>query len=212
MAKIKNGILGAFSGTVGTVVGAPWRDIETMRAVAKPRKSKASPAELAQQTKFSLVSSFLRPLKNFLTTGFRDFAIRKTGANAAQSYNLKSAVIVSDGEPAILCSEVLVCRGDLQNVKEATATSSVKGQVDFTWKDNSGLGKACGADNAIFIVLCHGQGSCLYTLQGGLRRDGKASFPVNNFSGHEVHTWISFLSKDGKDIANSLFTGQLVVA
>src|SRR5258707_15772915 len=92
MASIKNGILGGFSGTVGTVLGAQGRGIETMRAVPRPRKSKASPAEIAQQAKFSLASGFLQPLKVFLETGFRDFTEKRTGINAALSYTLKIAV------------------------------------------------------------------------------------------------------------------------
>ncbi|MBC8006319.1 MAG: hypothetical protein H7X84_12660 [Verrucomicrobia bacterium] len=35
MAKILNRILGGFSGKVGTVVGACWKGIDHMRALAK---------------------------------------------------------------------------------------------------------------------------------------------------------------------------------
>jgi len=40
MGKINKcvGILGGFFGTVGSVVGGNWRGIDTMRAVAKPKK------------------------------------------------------------------------------------------------------------------------------------------------------------------------------
>ena len=212
MAKINNGILGGFSGKVGTVVGATWRDIDYMRAVAHPRRSPASSAELLQQAKMAIVSSFLRPLKSLLNIGFRDFARKKTGANAAQSYNMKNAVILKDNDVAILCSETLVCRGDLPNVKEAVAGPAEKGLVNFAWKDNTGLGKANAMDKAILVVVCHAYDGCIYTMEGGLRGDGAAVIPVSGYSGQEVQTWLSFLSKDGKDIAASIFTGQFVVA
>ena len=37
MAKIEHGILGGFSGTVGTVIGGSWKGIDTMRSKAKRR-------------------------------------------------------------------------------------------------------------------------------------------------------------------------------
>ena len=80
MAIIKNGILGGFSGKVGTVVGVTWRDIDVMRALAKPRTSAVSPAELLQRAKMGTVSSFLQPMRDFLEIGFRGFAKKRTGA------------------------------------------------------------------------------------------------------------------------------------
>jgi hypothetical protein len=213
MGKIKEGILGGFSGKVGTVVGVLFRDLNVMRALARPRTKPASKAELLQQAKFGMVSSFLQPLRDFLVIGFRSYASKgKDGANAAQSYNQKNAVVVQDDDVAVVCAEALVSRGDLPNIKEAIASSFEKGRVHFTWKNNAGLGKAADADKAIFVVLCHAKHSSIYTLEGGYRRDGEGSIAVDAFSGSEVQTWIAFLSKDGKDIATSLFTGQLIVA
>jgi len=212
MGKIKDGILDGFSGKVGTVVGAFWRDIATMRALAKPRTVPYSKAELLQQAKFGTLSSFLKPMKDLLNIGFKSFANKMSGANAAQSYNMKNALIVNNGDVLVVCSEALVTRGDLPNVKEAAASSAEKGLVQFNWVDNSGLGKAREADKVLLVVLCHGKDTCSYTFEGGLRRDCAASMRVDDFSGYEVQTWLSFVSKDGEDIATSFFTGQFIVA
>ena len=212
MAIIKNGILGGFSGKVGTVVGVTWRDIEVMRALAKPSTRPASPAELLQRAKMATVSSFLQPMRDLLEVGFRDFAKKKDGTNAAQSHVMKNAIVVKDRDVCIMCEEVLVTRGDLPNVKVAIAGSAEKDVIHFSWEDNSGLGKANGADKAVLVVRLNEPKGCAYTLDGGFRSDGEASFRVDGFSGYEVHTWLGFLSKDRKDITNSVFTGQFVVA
>lgn len=212
MAIIKNGILGGFSGKVGTVVGAAWRDIEVMRALAKPGNRPASPGELLQRAKMATVSSFLQPMRDLLEVGFRDFAKKKDGTNAAQSHVMKNALVVKDHDVCIMCEEVLVTRGDLPNVKVAVAGPSEKGVIHFSWEDNSGLGKAGGADKAILVVRPSGLKACAYTLDGGFRHDGEASFRADAFSGYEVYTWLGFLSKDGKDITNSVFTGRFAVA
>src|SRR5258706_2514256 len=58
MGKINkgSGILGGFSGTVGTVVGSNWRGIDTMRAVAKPKKGRGSPAPIGQPNRISVAA------------------------------------------------------------------------------------------------------------------------------------------------------------
>lgn len=212
MGIIKNGILGGFSGKVGSVVGVPWRDIDAIRALAKPRTHPVSQAELLQRAKMATVSSFLQPMRDLLEVGYRNFAVKKDGANAAQSHVMKNAIVVKENDVYILCEEVLVTRGDLPNVKVAAAGSVEKGVVLFNWEDNSGLGKAGRADKAILVVRCNEPKCCAYTLDGGLRSDGAASIRVDTFSGCEVQTWLGFLSKDRKDITNSVFTGQFVVA
>ena len=211
MGKINNGILGGFSGAVGTVVGAKWRGIDTMRALPVARSSEPSPAELAQQTKFALVSSFMNPMRELLETGFKNFAEKKTGTNAAEGYALKNAVMGVAPDFYILCEYVQVCRGELPNVEEAIAGSAQTDQVIFDWTNNAGRGKANDADKAILVVLCHACNSCVFTLAGAPRSAGTDTLHVHGFSGHEVQTWLSFMSKDKKDIAPSIFTGQFIV-
>lgn len=211
MAKINNGILGGFSGTVGTVVGALWRDIDTMRARPVPRKSKPSPAELAQQAKFSLVSSFMTPMRELLETGFRDYANKKTGTNAAHGYAMKNAVMGTYPDAYIVCEYVRVCRGELPNVEAFMAGSAKTNEVTFNWVNNAGRGKAHAEDRAILVVLCHASKTCVYTFAGAPRSAGTDTLQVHGFSGMEVQTWLSFLSKDKKDIAPSIFTGQFIV-
>ncbi|WP_394330967.1 DUF6266 family protein, partial [Hydrotalea flava] len=43
------------------------------------------------------------------------------------------------------------------------------------------------------------------------RSTEQAVMDVSQFSGKTVETWIGFISADGKEIANSLYTGQVAV-
>lgn len=62
MARITKGILGGFSGKVGTVVGASWRGQDIIRSMPKPSSRKATGKQMLQQLKFKLVIGFLKPL------------------------------------------------------------------------------------------------------------------------------------------------------
>ena len=59
MATYNKGILGAFSGKVGPVVGATWRCKYVMRGL--PKKGNRLPTEFqqVQRTKFTMVTEFL---------------------------------------------------------------------------------------------------------------------------------------------------------
>ena len=59
MAKIKKGILGGISGTVGNVVGGNWRGIDYIRSKPSSVRNPNTEAQRAQRMRFRLVMSFL---------------------------------------------------------------------------------------------------------------------------------------------------------
>ncbi len=71
MAKFLKGILGAFSGKVGTVIGACWKGIDYMRSL--PKKSTKPPTQLQLDARyqFNLVTGFLRPISGLIKKGFQ---------------------------------------------------------------------------------------------------------------------------------------------
>ena len=52
MGTLVNGILGGFSGKVGTVVGSFWKGIASMRAYTPNVSSPNTPKQLEQRAKF----------------------------------------------------------------------------------------------------------------------------------------------------------------
>ena len=92
MATFLNGILGGFSGKVGTVIGCNWKGIDYMRSRATSHSNPRTEAQLDQRARFSVMGKFIRPLILFLRIGFKNQAIKMSGFNAAMSYNLANAV------------------------------------------------------------------------------------------------------------------------
>ncbi len=58
MATIVKGILGGFSGKVGTVVGANWRGKDIIRSRPKPSKKPPTDKQVIQQLKFKMAVTF----------------------------------------------------------------------------------------------------------------------------------------------------------
>jgi uncharacterized protein DUF6266 len=211
MGIISKGILGGFSGTVGNVVGGSWKGIDYMRSQPAARKSSFTQAQLEQQARFALVVKFLQPLTGLLAVSFRDYAVKMSGFNNAMKYALMNAITGAFPAYTIDYSLVLVSRGDLPNALAPTAAATVAGQVNFTWTDNTGTGKAAATDAAILVVYCPARRQCIYLTAGALRPSGKAVLAVPSFSGQLVETYIGFISADGRYIATSIFTGELTV-
>jgi len=210
MGIISKGILGGFSGTVGNVVGGTWKGISYMRSLAATRKSNFSQAQLEQQAKFALTIKFLQPLAGLLNLSFREYAVKMSGFNNAMRYTLKNAITGVYPSFLIDYSLVLVSRGDLPNALSPTATAG-SGKISFNWTDNSGVGKAAGTDKAILVVYCPTKQQCIYNSLGADRSMGTDMLPTAAFIGETVETYIGFISADGKNIANSIFTGSLTV-
>ena len=61
------------------------------------------------------------------------------------------------------------------------------------------------------MVYCAARNQTIYTTNGGARSAGVASLNVANLAGESVETYIGFISKDGSEVATSIYTGQFTV-
>lgn len=211
MGRIEKGILGGFSGTVGTVVGANWKGISYMRSKPVGKRSTSSPLQLEQQSKFDSAMKFLQPMTSLLQVSFRQYAVRMHSFNSAMSYTLKNAITGTYPNYQVDYSLALVSRGDLPNVMAPIAAASGS-DVYFNWTSNTGVGRAAATDKAILVVYCPSRQQCIYTTLGAQRSTGAATLNVAPFAGKVVHTYIAFIATDGKNLSNSLYTGQLTMA
>ena len=212
MGTIQKGILGGFSGTVGTVIGGTWKGIDYMRSKTSRRNFNPSQKQLEQQLKFALVMRFVQPMAGLLNISFRDFAIKMTGINNAFAYTINNALTGVYPTYAIDYAVALVSRGDLPNVLGPAVTSGAGSLLTFSWTDNSGVGKASATDQAILVAYCPSLKQAIYTTAGGPRSGLTGELNLLPFSGLAVETWIGFISESGMSIANSTFTGEVTVS
>ena len=215
MARFKNGIFNQLSGTIGPVVGATWRGIPYIRT--KPtksnskRKKKSSDAQTATRIRFGLAARLLRNMREILELGFRDEAVEKTGMNAAISYTMKHAITGEFPDFKIAYDHVLISRGKLPNVEQATVTAHAPETIQFSWTNNEGVGKASGEDKVLLVAYNEEYEAVVFNV-GTTRHADTAILELKGFSGYKVHTWISFISADNRDVANSVYTGTVVVS
>lgn len=212
MASFQKGILGGFSGKVGTVIGGNWKGIDYMRSKGGNKNKNPTQPQLSQQLKFGLCIRFLQTMSGLVEVGFKTFAVQKTGINSALSYLLQNAVAGAYPTFNIVYSDVLVSRGDLPNVLGPAVVSGAASVVTFSWTDNSGVGSTKPTDKAILAAYCPAFNQCIYTTGSADRSTLTDSIDLSTFAGQLIETYIGFISADGKSVATSIYTGQVTVS
>jgi hypothetical protein len=177
-------------------------------SVANPQ----TPAQLDQRQKFSVVMGFLQPLSQFLKTGFKSFAVKMTGINAAMSYNYRNGVTGAYPNYAIDYAEALVARGNLASALNQAAVAGAAGTIVFTWDDNSGEIGASALDKSLLVVYNPVKHQAVTVNELAERADGTQTVTVpDSFTEDQVQCYIAFISDKGV-VSNSRFAGAVTVA
>ena len=208
MGTFEKGFLGGFSGKVGTAVGSTWKNLSVLRS-RPPRKRRGQPTEqqLEQQSKFTLITNFLRPLTELLNQTYSKSAnAEMSGFNKAFSEN-KNAVTGVYPAFAVDYPKMQLSTGSLPNALGATAVSTVAGKLTFNWPDTSGVNSALISDLAFVAAYNEELGHWIYIQKAAARNAGTYILDVTPFSGKPVQTYLGFMSADRKKISKSLYTG-----
>ena len=212
MGIIKKGILGGFSGKVGTVIGASWKGIAYMRSLPQKVKNPRTEPQMMQRTKFAIALNFLKPMNGLLRTGWKMYAHRQSPINAAMSYTIANAITGTFPDYAIDASKVFISRGSLTPAHNATATAAAGRTVNFAWSDNSGSSVAKQTDKAMLAVVNPAKSEAVFNAAGAERTAGTQSVTLPaDWVGATVMAYIGFISEDGKEVANSVYLGSITV-
>ena len=213
MAIIRESPLGVISGKIGQIVGASWKGINYVRVLAGSVANPQTDAQLTQRQKFSVTMHFLEPLSEFLKTGFKAYAVKMSGINAAMGYNIKNALTGTYPSIAIDFPNALVSRGNLAGSLNAVASSTVAGTVKFDWDDNSGEIGAIAYDKTLLVVYNPSQNQAVTVNELAERADETQTVTVpDSFSGDLVQCYMAFITVDGDVVSNSAFAGAVTVA
>ena len=213
MGTYNKGILGPFSGKVGTVVGVTWRGMDIMRSLPKKGNHTPTAVQLLQREKFSFVTDFLQPINPVLRRYFGANTGQKTRLNNAMSYHLTEAVDYIEPDFVMLYNKVEISKGDLIGLQNPTVAAIGGNKVQYTWEDNSTQGEAKPTDKLVVVVFEPVSSLFYFLLDAGTRADAAATITLPNlFTGLTVHSWIAFAAADEKSYATSIHMGTVVVS
>lgn len=212
MGTIRKGILGGFSGTVGTVVGANWRGMDVIRSRPKSSGSNPTPAQLMQREKFALAIKFQNSLRSMQSRLYGENAGVKSRVNLAASYLLREVVAEENGQALLLMEKVIVTKGTLTGFQNIMVTEAPDQTLNFTWDDNSSQMMAKATD--IFCTAIFEEDSGEFAIhEGPEQRDAGAGAVVlpELWAGKTVHVYAFFQNSEQEAACNSVYLGTMVV-
>lgn len=212
MGTYNKGILGAFSGKVGPVVGASWSGKDVMQSLPRRGNRVATQTQLVQREKFTMVTEFLTPLNPIVSRYFGNNTGDKTRRNRAMSYFIKETINYVEPDLVWDFSKVLISRGDLLGINQGAAVTGTAQSIAFSWTDNSGQGEVEATDKLVLAVYEPTSKTLLYSLNAGLRSQNAANFALPAYlSGLSVEVWATFVSSNDKRYATSQYLGTVAI-
>jgi len=212
MAKL-NVLTGTLSGKVGNMIYSTWRGKPYTRSLPKPNPDyQPSPAQQAQRQKFGLAASFTHTLAPLLNKAFLNSKSGKTGKNSALSYICKHAITGVVPHLELDYPRILISHGWLPGTPEASAIPNAGGQTQFRWVSTGDKGYSSNSDKALLAIYCPALQQSVYNTAAADRREETATLDASAFSGHTVHSWLGFLSEDGRMAADSVYTGSFIIS
>lgn len=209
MGSIKQGILGPFSGKVGTVIGSIRNGKGYMRGLSTSHKDAKTKRQLAQREKFKLTMQLVAPASDFIKIGYRNEANNQFAVNAAMSYNWKTTIVGAYPSLGIDPSKLSLSHGKLAVAEGCQATVS-NNTVSFTWDDNSAEEDASISDFAMLAVYNFTKHKVAESLEDASRMDGKASVKIPaSWKNDKLSCYISFASVKNNAVSDTIYIGDV---
>lgn len=217
MAIYKQGILGPFSGKVGTVVGTYWKGRYIMRGLAPNIENPRTDAQQDTRMRMSIIGRLAGAVLPFVNIGFLAQADRARVApiNVYSSVNLTNTAIQGDYPNLTLNPAGLqLSAGDILLPGSPAATNDSSTVINITWTDNSGISpQTLSSDHIIALLLNPARNASSFDLTSAVRGDETLtlSYPPL-WSGETAYLYLAAATRDGSEASPSLMLAQFDLA
>lgn len=207
------GAFGGFQNQTGPLVGHWVNGQNVITAIPHPSQNPPSVAQLNMRAKFKTVVGFLRRLTPLIRVGYQNaHKETQTAFNACFVDNYANAVVGVAPDYLIDYPELVYSKGELSGAYNAEVETSVADTIRFSWLGTLATGIGALTDMATIVVYNPAKGQFVTMVGAAARSALTYSLLVpGDFSGDEVHCYISFVSADGKMASDSRYIGEFTV-
>jgi len=211
MGKIKQGILGGFSGKVGPVIGSSWKGKAYIKSAPLSYNDANSLPQQQQRAHFSIISRFISDINGFIRLGFNTMADNITTQNAAMRINLSNAISGDWPNYELSLKDAIVAYGTIDLPFSPTANADGE-DITASWSDNSGLGNAEATDKVMLLLYNHAKRQSVYSLAVAERasRTATISAPAA-WSGDQVAVYLAMQRPTTGDTSKSAHLGIFTI-
>lgn len=205
MGVIRQGILGGFSGKVGSVTGSSWKGIAVIKSrplsVANPRTS----GQVAQRSKLSTIVDLAKPLVSPVIKPLWDrFAVKQSGYNAFVQAN----IAFMDTWQSIEFDKLVISSGKMSPTPIDSASVNVATKVlSVGWSYDVLTDFQLISDKAFITVINVTRRYSVGFATSFVRSDGEATITMSTDIAHGdvLFVYLSFARVDGTVVAGSSY-------
>lgn len=217
MALFNNGILGRFSGLVGSVVGTKWRTLSVMKSRPKKITKPATQGQLDQRDIFSTMNNFLAHQHQAISMGFKPGKAEHTAMNIAVGHNLTHAVTGVSPHLSIDYPKVRFSKGNLLPAYNPTLTADEGRILNLKWTTHPNAFDPFDEEepeeretDTLVVVLYNPLTNGHFYLRMGNRGMGTFNIEIKGNEGDINHVWMFFISKTDKAVSSSQYLGTCI--
>jgi len=205
MARIKQGILGGFSGRVAGIVGSSWKGIAVMKSLPLSVANPKTAGQVAQRTKFSNTVAFAGYILSTVIKPLWDrFASQMSGYNDFVKTNLS---LFATWKPSVAAS-LIISKGKMAATAIVTALLTAADEtITLEWVDDSGEGFKLATDIAYVVVVNETQEVIEGFETAAIRSDGTVDvlMAADTVALDVVNCYLAFKRADGTVVSNTAF-------
>jgi len=202
------GLLGAFSGKVGNVIGSNWRSIDYLRSLPKPSSKPATAKQKAQRAKFALAIEFLSPMREILNIGFNDKSQTKMTAFNNATNDLLFKIEGEYPDFTIPYPKVRFSTGSLREAMGVIG-ETVEGNPSINWKNSGGILEGLPTD-VVYVILYHPEKDDFF-VQTAPRGAQECPIDLEEMGTGEFHVWVLVISEDGTKRSKTRYLETITV-
>lgn len=209
MGILNNGLHGPFVGRIGDIVYYMQKGKNLSRRIGI-NNNPPSELQLRNRLGTKMSSSFVCALKGFIETGFSIEAelMNDNAYNQAMKHN--KSRIIEGTYPALTIAypQVMVSKGLLKPAEDWKVTQFPAG-LQFVWHTDPRMAWPEAAEQAMILAYFPDENRTEYLLFGSARISGTATLELSpSLQGKYMETYLSFISADRKQVADSVYTGS----
>ena len=215
MARIQKGILGPFIGSLANITGYLRLGVPVMRTKVDPADvpKVRTPKQKEVTARFRLAMTFIKPVTPFINVGFSlHRAPGQTAHNVAVSKVLSQGITGEYPELTLDFPNIPVSHGALPGAVRPEVRLLNPRRLQFSWEVDPNDYSERRRDQVMLLAFSPQDGTAYY-LKSGARRSAGVEFldiypeqPDQTFE-----TYISFISDDREMIADSRYTGRIII-
>ena len=212
MAIVQNPVTGRTKKKMGNVVFSKNFDKNTMRSKPISVKNPKTPGQVNQRSKFKLMIFTSRVLLGMIRISFQNMAIGMSAFNAFFKANVKTAITGVPGNYSISWPLLLIAKGPLDKPKNLVASIDHPASIKRTWSPPISPLDVTNSDKLFTVAYNITKDEWSYGESGTLRSAGTDEQGVPAYwSGSTVHLYTFFVTANGKQCSDSIYSGTVVI-